>query len=61
MAKERDGSRLSLYEFSEQVGDAMRNGDRHAIPEVAEAARAVRPIVEKTKDRMVELGILREG
>ncbi|WOC01666.1 MULTISPECIES: hypothetical protein [unclassified Providencia] len=60
-AKERDGSRLSLYEFSEQVGDAMRNGDRHAIPEVAEAARAVRPIVEKTKDRMVELGILREG
>lgn len=39
MAKERDGSRLSLYEFSEQVGDAMRNGDRHAIPEVAEAAR----------------------
>ncbi|WGL96490.1 hypothetical protein QE207_08110 [Arsenophonus nasoniae] len=61
MAKERDGSRLSLYEFSEQVGDAMRNGDSHAIPEVAEAARAVRPIVEKTKDRMVELGILREG
>lgn len=52
---------LSLYEFSEQVGDAMRNGDRHVIPEVAEAATAIRPIVEKTKNRMIELGILREG
>lgn len=50
--------KLSLIEFSEQVGDAMRNGDRHAVPEIAEAARAVRPIVEATKDRMIELGIL---
>ncbi|MGM0935379.1 MAG: hypothetical protein ACQEWL_01975 [Pseudomonadota bacterium] len=60
-AKANGESVLSLYEFSEQVGDAMRNGDRHAIPEVAEAATAIRPIVEKTKDRMIELGILREG
>lgn len=54
-------TRMSHIEFSEAVGDAMRNGDQHAIPQVAEAARAIRPIVEQTKDRMVELGILREG
>lgn len=53
--------RMSHIEFSEVVGDAMRNGDQHAIPQVAEAARAIRPIVEQTKDHMVELGILREG
>ncbi|MDM3766064.1 hypothetical protein O9456_19190, partial [Proteus mirabilis] len=60
-AKANGENTLSLYEFSEQVGDAMRNGDRHVIPEVAEAATAIRPIVEKTKNRMIELGILREG
>ncbi|WP_239703351.1 hypothetical protein [Morganella morganii] len=54
-------TRMSHIEFSEAVGDAMRNGDQHAIPQVAEAARAIRPIVEQTKDQMVELGILREG
>lgn len=54
-------TRMSHIEFSEAVGDAMRNGDQHAIPQVAEAARAIRPIVEQTKDHMVELGILREG
>lgn len=53
--------RMSHIQFSEAVGDAMRNGDQHAIPQVAEAARAIRPIVEQTKDHMVELGILREG
>lgn len=54
-------TRMSHIEFSEAVGDAMRNGDKHAIPQVAEAARAIRPIVEQTKNHMVELGILREG
>ncbi|ATF53818.1 hypothetical protein [Morganella morganii] len=54
-------TRMSHIEFSEAVGDAMRNGDQHAIPQVAEAARAIRPIVEQTKNHMVELGILREG
>ncbi|MBT0460571.1 hypothetical protein [Morganella morganii] len=54
-------TRMSHIEFSEAVGDAMRNGDQHAIPQVAEAARAIRPIIEQTKDHMVELGILREG
>lgn len=54
-------TRMSHIQFSEAVGDAMRNGDQHAIPQVAEAARAIRPIVEQTKDHMVELGILREG
>lgn len=54
-------TRMSHIEFSEAVGDAMRNGDQHAIPQVAEAARAIRPIVEQTKDQMIELGILREG
>lgn len=47
---------MSYYQFSEAVGDAMRNGDTHAIPQIAEAARSIRPIVEATKDRMVELG-----
>ncbi|WLV37787.1 hypothetical protein [Morganella morganii] len=54
-------TRMSHIEFSEAVGDAMRNGDQHAIPQVAEAARAIRPIVEQTKNHMVELGILRDG
>lgn len=54
-------TRMSHIEFSEAVGDAMRNGDQHAIPQVAEAARAIRPIVDQTKDQMIELGILREG
>ncbi|HBN5914065.1 hypothetical protein Q4R60_13955 [Morganella morganii] len=54
-------TRMSHIEFSEAVGDAMRNGDQHAIQQVAEAARAIRPIVEQTKNHMVELGILREG
>lgn len=54
-------TRMSHIEFSEAVGDAMRNGDQHVIPQVAEAARAIRPIVEQTKNHMVELGILREG
>ncbi|EPE2777912.1 hypothetical protein ACX7S9_000177 [Morganella morganii] len=54
-------TRMSHIQFREAVGDAMRNGDQHAIPQVAEAARAIRPIVEQTKDHMVELGILREG
>lgn len=60
-ARNGGDTRMSHIEFSEAVGDAMRNGDQHAIPQVADAARAIRPIVEQTKDHMVELGILREG
>ncbi|HEK0391297.1 TPA: hypothetical protein SMO73_001959 [Proteus mirabilis] len=59
--RQSGGRDMNYYQFSEAVGDAMRNGDTHAIPQVAEAARSIRPIVEATKDRMVELGILREG
>lgn len=59
--RQSGGRDMSYYQFSEAVGDAMRNGDTHAIPQVAEAARSIRPIFEATKDRMVELGILREG
>ncbi|WP_368937480.1 hypothetical protein [Proteus terrae] len=59
--RQSGGRDMSYYQFSEAVGDAMRNGDTHAIPQIAEAARSIRPIVEATKDRMVELGILREG
>ncbi|HBC8684747.1 hypothetical protein [Proteus mirabilis] len=59
--RQSGGRDMNYYQFSEAVGDAMRNGDTHAIPQIAEAARSIRPIVEATKDRMVELGILREG
>lgn len=59
--RQSGGRDMSYYQFSEAVGDAMRNSDTHAIPQIAEAARSIRPIVEATKDRMVELGILREG
>lgn len=59
--RQSGGRDMSYYQFNEAVGDAMRNGDTHAIPQIAEAARSIRPIVEATKDRMVELGILREG
>lgn len=59
-SQNNNGSKLSYYQFSEQVGDAMRNGDRHAVAEIAEAAKAIRPIAEMTKNRMIELGILRK-
>lgn len=54
-------NRLSKFEFSEEIGRAMRNGDSSNIPEVAQAAQQLRPLLEKTKQQMVDLGILKEG
>lgn len=55
----RRAGRMTVQEFREAVGQAMRRGDQHPIPEVAEAAQAMRRAVfEPLKERAVELGLL---
>lgn len=50
---------LRYSDFREQVGLAMRRGDQHEIPEVAEAARIMRrEVFEPLKDAAVEAGLL---
>ena len=49
--------RLTYKEFKVAVGRAMRRGDEHAIPEVAEAARNFRAkLFDPLKERAVEVG-----
>ncbi|WP_158785149.1 hypothetical protein [Pantoea sp. BAV 3049] len=52
--------RMSFIEFNEAVGKAMRRGDKHNVPEIAQAAARIRPLFEATKKRMQELNILGE-
>jgi hypothetical protein len=50
---------LSRREFGQEVSAAMRRGDEHAIPEVAQAAQKTRAIVfEPLKARAQTLGLL---
>lgn len=52
---------LTYKQFKEEVGKAMRRGDEHEIPEVAEAARSIRKSVyEPLKDDAIKLGLLPE-
>lgn len=54
--------KLSYSQFKQEVGKAMRRGDAHDIPEVAEAAQAIRRrIFDPLKDQAIELGLLPEG
>ena len=47
--------------FNEEISKAMRRGDTHMIPEVAEAARRSRAIeFEPLKQRAIKLGLLPE-
>jgi hypothetical protein len=50
--------KVSQPEFFEEVGRAMFVGDTHPIPQVAEAAEALRGIFDRTAAEMTELGIL---
>jgi hypothetical protein len=51
---------LNRFQFSEQVSFAMRRGDTHEIPEVAQAAKRTRDVVfEPLKTRAQKLGLLK--
>jgi hypothetical protein len=53
--------KLSATEFRVQVGKALRNGDDHAIPEVAKAAKSFRAkVFDPLKDAAIEGKILPE-
>ena len=53
--------RLTYQEFKQAVGQAMRNGDEHAIPQVAAAARRFREeVFNPLKERAVKIGVLPE-
>ena len=53
--------RLTFAQFREQVGDAMRHGDQHDIPEVAATARLFRErIFDPLRDRAVKAKLLPE-
>ena len=55
MGKDR---KLTAPEFMDEVGKAMRRGDKHPIPQVQSAADALRrTIFDKIKDEAVEVGI----
>jgi hypothetical protein len=60
-AKLQRGDKLSREEFGERVGKAMRRGDVDEIPEVAEAAKGYRAVIEPIKDRMIQMGLLPEN
>lgn len=58
----RNGELMTFQEFKAAVAEAMRRGDQHAIPEVAEAARTFRRVLfDPLKDRAIEARLLPEG
>ncbi|MBP2294715.1 hypothetical protein [Azospirillum rugosum] len=57
----RRADRLTFDQFKREVGKAMRRGDEHQVPEVAEAARAFRSkLFDPLKERAIETGLLPE-
>jgi len=53
--------KLTWKAFKEEVGQAMRRNDEHAIPEVAEAAREMRRVLfDPLKERAIQEGLLPE-
>lgn len=51
--------KLSATDFMNEVGRAMRRGDKHPIPQVQAAAEHLRKeIFDPIKDEMIELGIV---
>ncbi len=60
-ARYRDkGGQLTLREFGVEVSRAMRRGDVHDIPEVADMARRTRKVFETDKQELQRLGALPE-
>ena len=55
------GDLLTYDEFKREIGRAMRNGDKHPIPEVAQAASSFREkVFNPLKERAINIGALAE-
>ncbi|MCF1478136.1 hypothetical protein FS782_13755 [Agrobacterium vitis] len=51
--------KMTFPEWKSAVDDALRNGDEHAVPEVAEAAKFVRKtVLDPWRDRAIKAGLL---
>lgn len=59
-ARMSGGQKLTYKQFKEQVGEAAFSGQKHAIPEVEEAARAYRSIDDAMKTAAIEAKLLPE-
>ncbi|WP_417825319.1 hypothetical protein [Thalassospira povalilytica] len=58
----RGDGRLDRAKFNEEIGRAMRRGDRHDIPEVAKAAKVWRDrVFDPLKQDAIDLGLLPDG
>lgn len=57
----RRSDKLTTQQFKEEISHAMRNGDKHEIPEVQAAAVAFRrDVFDPLKDEAIKLGLLPE-
>ncbi|WP_417834760.1 hypothetical protein [Thalassospira xiamenensis] len=60
LARRGDG-KMNRAQFNEQIGRAMRRGDQHEIPEVAQAAKVWRDkVFDPLKDDAISLNLLPE-
>lgn len=59
-ARMTGGQKLTFKQFKEEVGKAAFSAEQHAIPEVAEAARAYRQIDEAMKKAAIEAKLFPE-
>lgn len=56
------GGKLSRVEFNQQIAHALRNGDKHDIPEIQAAAKVYRDnIFNPAKEKAIELDLLPEN
>lgn len=54
--------KMSFSEFKDEIGKALREGDQHSTPQVAQAAQYVRQrVFEPWKERAIKAGLLPEG
>lgn len=57
----RDEGRMTFEQFKQEVGAAMQQGDKHAIPQVEQAAQMVRDrVFEPWKKRAIDAGLFPE-
>lgn len=58
----RRGDMLARSDFMEEVGRAMRRGDQHDVPEIAQAAAELRKtLFDPLKERAIAAGLLPEN
>jgi hypothetical protein len=58
----RTDGKLTYSQFKDAIDEALRNGDQHVIPEVAEVAQWTRQnIIVPWRDRAIKAGLLPEG